>query len=132
MDAKKMFTEQVRLTIENAEIRQAEIMQEFTSNFEHALEWRAEDMIKQQVRLAFYRKAQRRLDEDGFEGIIPWLEEQLVDRQARALSHPYEHNSTSLMSNAIQQWQCQAECALVAPDTGEITRMLGWLKRMQK
>jgi len=95
-------------------------LKDISENITYTLSWQTEEMIKKEklYKLAYdINKEMKYYKKENPENWMPefkiWLDQEREDKINNLLSSPHRHNSTSLMSNAIDCWEHEATANFV-------------------
>lgn len=94
-----------------------------TDSIENALSWMAEGIVKSEQKYSIVRKIEKYFYED-LKVPESWSEDKLIEFynavtdeerriKDRLIDRPYRHSSTSLMSNAVDEWKTYANAEMV-------------------
>lgn len=112
-------------------------------SIESVLSWRAEDIVKAEERYKIIKSASNYFDylniaetwnKDKIIELRDNIKKEIKDIKKRLIDYPYRHNSTSLMSNAVEEWKAYARCESVNNKLSIIglTAVVYWAERIIK
>ena len=114
------------------------------SDIDYVLSWQAEDMVKNEQSYNMVKKIEVIFNKLGFnKSIITWDKGKLIEFQGALndyindytkslLQNPYQHNSTSLMSNAVDEWKKYAIAETINDDQFSPVNQINYIKSLTK
>lgn len=115
--ATSSITAAIKRFFADFEERFKDIKREFLDYFdddsmEQGFAWKAEGLINMETKIKIVREVKKVYEKRPLKDFIEGLESELITKRKHLIDFPYQHNSTSLMSNAVSEWAFRAKCEL--------------------
>ncbi len=112
---------------ENEDIKkyQAQASSEDLFKVEKFLTWTIEDLYKSLLYKKYLVQLKDQIKSKGAKQGLLFFRKRLTEE---VISQPYNHSSTSVMTNTLKEWEHQVECSLLDPMGGKIARLLEQVK----